>query len=160
MSADKDKDEEEPSDSERAEAEALARALDEGDAHAPTDALETAALLRQGELSDLAARRVLEQVTPALPTRRRGLRVAASVAAAALLFVGGAALFVARPRRAITMSAAPISVAARPPVTSLPRPDAALLAAQARATTDMQALDREMSRYRDSLFAALSERYR
>jgi hypothetical protein len=161
MSADKDEDE--PSTTERAEAEALARALDPRAADAPADpppdppidALDTAALLRQSELSDVAARRVLARVAPALATKRRGVRVTTFVAVAGLLVVCGAAIFVWRPRRAVTSS-----VVAQHTTTPLPRPSATLLAAQARATDDAEALDSEMRQYRASLFAALSERYR
>jgi hypothetical protein len=147
--------EDEPSDKERAEAEALARALD-GEAAPPAaaplplDALETAALLRQRELSAVAAERVLAHLTPALRRKRYAMRIKVFAAAATLLAASSAALLVWR-----KMGPAPAVVSA----TALPLPSAALLAAQARAPTDAQALDEEMRRYRGSLYGALSARY-
>jgi len=151
--------EDEPTDKERAEAEALAHALDneKGAAEsAPADALETAALLRHAELSDLAARRVFERLAPALERRRRVVMVR---------LLAGTAVLVALAVPIVVLTSAPRSVVTHAPragalsATALPRPSAQLLTAQARAASDPRKLQNEMRSYRDAVYDALAARY-
>jgi len=146
-------DEPAPSDEELREAAALARALEtdapteSGDAAPPSDAIETAALLRHAR-APLAVPPAHEpiaaaQASEALAARRgrrgrRHLWIAASIvapaaAAAWLLF-------------------APVRNRNAPPPLAIPPPSPGLLAAQAEATrggrTALARLDEEMRAYR------------
>jgi hypothetical protein len=124
-------DDDEPTEEELRQARALARALEgEPDPDAPLEAVETAAFLRYardgGRLDQLALRR-------RRPFRWPALAIVAVVAAAGLMLL----------------------VRPRPPVP--PPPTAALLRAQASAARGspggLAALDQEMQRYRQAMFA-------
>lgn len=165
-------DERDPTEEEIREAEALARAL-EGEVRdeAPTDALETAALLRasqdRGELSELRQRavqkRVLEAEAAAAPdgheaageddeeAEEPGTRWLRWVAPAATVAAAAAVMLVFIPGD-------------RPVGTSLPPPGSGLLRAQAAAArgeaADAAMLQVGMRRFRARYFAALERRYR
>ncbi len=128
----------EPTEAELREAEALARALDDGRAHAhlPADAWQAALLLR----SDHPIPEPRDELALARRRRmRRGvwagaIALAATVVLAVGLNRGGA---------------------------DLPRPSASLLAAQASASSDGgRTLEREMRTHRRALLSELERHYR
>ena len=154
-----DDEENPPTDQELREAAALARALDGAPLEGPTapaDALEAAALLRaSGQSIELDPARSAEiladlqrQVRPVVPSMRwaRAVVGMASLAAAVLVVV-------------LTSR-----VASPPPVArALPRPSSALVGAQLRAirhpSDPNAALDQELHRYRETLYAELERRH-
>ena len=147
--------ENEPTPEEIREAEALARAL-EGDGSSPDlpeDALQTACLLRAGDLDQKTSQAVFEKVLAdsdlakpkSRPARLRWLVPVGGLATVALV-----GILLAQPQ-------------AQPAPATLPEPEAALLQAQGEAASpkgqDLVALAEQMNRYRRNMYQALSERY-
>lgn len=159
---------------ERAEAEALARALEGGQAKAPLESLEAAALLRAvaapDELSEERAKQVLASLQPELerrvPVKRSrviGWLVGGTVTA--LAAAAGLFLYVSSSHESSSgshVAASPQQVEVRSP---LPEPRRELLAAQAAMSAEhvapeaRAAFEREMRAYRVTVLRKLKESY-
>jgi hypothetical protein len=157
-----------PTQHELAEAEALARALDGGDAPAPVDALEVAALLRYARGQDQASAASLAHARSAalhaLPRRRgplrmRTLAVALAAAAAIALVYLPSALLLRAPSAEAPVQAPAGSVARAPARRPLP----SLLEAQAQALAQpdapLDALVAASAAQRRQLWSELARRY-
>jgi hypothetical protein len=142
------------SDKEKREAEALARAL-EGDGspqEIPTDALETAGLLRASRedagLDPARQQKILDRILPEKKKRIPWLRwlVPAAGAAGVLFLVMMVPIYSKAPQQAAVV---------------FPAPPRDLLMAQARAARDkdLKGLEKKMQKYRGQLYASLAGKY-